>query len=63
MNNRPHRPEQQTPDNVAKATARIEKARKDGNTNLELNELGLTELPEAIGQLTQLQGLSLTATS
>lgn len=38
----------------------IEQARKTGATELDLSILGLTELPEAIGQLTQLQVLDLS---
>jgi len=43
----------------SEALARIEQARKTGATELDLSKLGLTELPEAIGQLTQLQKLKL----
>ena len=38
---------------------RIKEARATGATELDLSELGLTELPAAIGQLSQLQELDL----
>jgi len=42
-----------------RAEQRIERARRDGATKLDLNRMGLTEVPEAIGQLRQLQLLYL----
>ena len=41
----------------------IEEARAAGATELDLSGRGLTELPEAIGQLSRLQDLVLTTTS
>ncbi|MGK7904278.1 MAG: COR domain-containing protein [Hormoscilla sp.] len=41
------------------AEQRIEKARRDGARRLDLREMDLTEVPEAIGQLSQLQWLDL----
>lgn len=58
MSKQPRRRVQQTP-NLAEAEARIEKVRKDNNTLLDLSGLGLTELPESIAQLTQLERLSI----
>ena len=37
----------------------IEKAMKKGSTALDLSNLGLTALPESIGQLTNLEWLDL----
>lgn len=42
-----------------KAEERIERARKVGATRLSLAEMVLTELPESLSQLTQLQKLVL----
>ncbi len=47
-------------DKMAEAVTRIEKARKEGATSLNLSGLGLMTLPESIGQLTQLQSLSIS---
>ena len=44
----------------AKAEARIRDALKTGVTELHLRGLGLAELPESLGQLTQLQELDLS---
>jgi hypothetical protein len=41
-------------------SARIEEARKSKATVLNLFGEGLSQLPEALGQLSQLQGLDLT---
>jgi len=43
-----------------KAEELIEQARRDGTTKLDLRNMGLTEVPEAIGQLTRLQELYLS---
>ena len=48
-----------TSDGTDEATRRITKARARGHTELDLSGLGLSVLPEAIGQLSQLQGLYL----
>jgi len=45
-----------TPEEIAEE--RIEAARKSKATELDLSELGLTELPDSIGQLVQLRGLN-----
>ncbi len=42
-----------------KAEKKIEKALKSGATILNLHDMKLTELPESIGQLTQLANLNL----
>jgi Leucine-rich repeat (LRR) protein/GTPase SAR1 family protein len=42
------------------AERRIETARQEGATELDLSSMGLTEVPEAIGSLTQLQSLNLS---
>ena len=42
------------------AEKRIETARFEGSRDLDLGELGLTEVPEEIGSLTQLQRLNLS---
>ena len=41
------------------ALARIESAQRDGATSLDLSELGLTVMPDAIGNLAALQSLDL----
>ena len=41
------------------AEAKIEKAKKEGATELYLNSIGLTEIPSEIANLTQLQKLDL----
>lgn len=43
----------------SKALVRIEQAGKTGATKLDLSGLGLTELPESLGQLTKLEFLNL----
>ena len=43
-----------------KAEQRIEEAQRLGATGLDLSEMELTEVPEALGQLTQLQWLNLS---
>ena len=40
------------------AEERIEHARREKATELDLSSLGLTELPDSLGQLTQLQSLN-----
>ena len=45
---------------MAKARRRIEKARREGSLVLDLSWLGLTSVPEALGQLTALQTLSIS---
>lgn len=42
------------------AKRRIEAAHQEGATELDFSSLGLTELPEAIASLTQLQSLNLS---
>jgi len=42
-----------------KAERKIEEARRSGAPQLRLGGMGLTELPESLGQLTQLQSLIL----
>src|SRR5438128_12284109 len=42
------------------AEEKIEKARRSVATELDLSRMGLTELPESLGQLTQLQSLILS---
>jgi len=46
-----------------KAEQRIEQAWRDGAKELDLSGMGLTEVPEAIGQLTRLQRLDLSNNS
>ncbi len=58
MSKRSYSREQQTP-NLAEAMARIEAARRDAATVLDLSGLGLTEVPESVSQLTQLDQLHL----
>jgi internalin A len=41
------------------AEKKIKQALKSGATELDLDNMGLTELPESIGQLTQLTELNL----
>jgi internalin A len=57
----PKRPSKDSPRNPAteKALGRIEEARKSGARKLDLSLLKLSTLPEAIGQLSQLQELNL----
>ncbi|MDZ8089727.1 MAG: leucine-rich repeat domain-containing protein, partial [Nostoc sp. DedQUE12b] len=43
-----------------KAEQRIEKARREGAIELNLSNIKLTEIPEAIASLTQLQQLNLS---
>ena len=42
-----------------RAEEKIEEARREGATELDLVEMGLTKLPESLSQLTQLQKLVL----
>jgi len=44
------------------AEAKIKAARRTGATELNLSGLDLSELPESLGQLTQLQTLNFFAT-
>jgi internalin A len=44
-------------DTYRQAEERIERARQEKATELDLSDLGLTELPDSVGQLTQLQSL------
>ncbi len=46
---------EKTPEEIAEE--RIEGAHRAGAANLDLSSLGLRELPDSIGQLSQLQGL------
>jgi internalin A len=48
-----------TTDLISPAEARIQKALKKGESSLDLSELGLTELPESIVQLSRLRDLYL----
>lgn len=41
------------------AEQRIEQVRREGSTTLDLSGMGLTEVPEAIGSLTQLKELEI----
>jgi internalin A len=59
MSKQPRRQAQPNPDNLAEAMARIEKVRRDKDISLDLSSLSLTELPESIRQLPQLQRLFL----
>jgi internalin A len=59
MSEQPHQPTQQKPYQSARVVALIEEARKNQVRGLDLSLEKLTELPESIGQLTQLQTLSL----
>jgi internalin A len=59
MSEDPRRPEEQQRDPMSLAEARIRKARENLETSLDLSGLGLTELPESIAQLSQLQWLTL----
>ena len=59
MSEPPHRPEEQTEDPLSIAAARIEEARRSRSHVLDLTSLDLTEVPESIGQLSQLESLSL----
>ncbi len=43
-----------------KAEEKIEAARRSGATELNLSDMRLTELPESLGRLTQLQSLDLS---
>jgi internalin A len=56
----PKRPFKEPGDPAGKALDRIEEARKNGAQELSLPNLKLSALPEAIGQLTQLQELYLS---
>lgn len=55
--------QKQQPDMSDRVTALIEEARRSRATLLDLSRAGLIELPESIGQLTQLQSLSLANNS
>ncbi len=44
-------------DGYREAEKRIEATRRSGKTELDLSDLELTELPESLGQLAQLQRL------
>jgi C-terminal of Roc, COR, domain/Ras of Complex, Roc, domain of DAPkinase/Leucine rich repeat len=43
-----------------RAEQKIEKARRSGETELDLSKMGLIQLPESLGKLTQLKSLDLT---
>jgi internalin A len=60
MSRKPQRKNKQNDDPFSIALARIEQARKKPATKINLSRLGLAELPEAIGQLTQLKRLDLS---
>src|SRR5437588_369724 len=60
MSEQSRRPETKATDPTAIAEARIQEALKKRATELDLSGLGLTELPESIAQLSQLQMLSLS---
>ena len=57
----PERPPQPQPDSpgMAEALKRIEQARREGSTELDLAGLKLTTLPESLWQLTALKELRL----
>ena len=59
MTKRPQRQVQPSPGKLVDAIAIIEKVRLSRETSLSLVGLGLTEVPESIGQLTQLRTLEL----
>ncbi|HEX8472611.1 MAG TPA: leucine-rich repeat domain-containing protein, partial [Pyrinomonadaceae bacterium] len=60
MSKQPHRQTQQKPDVSARVAALIEEARKNQGAILNLSGEKLTELPESICNLTQLQVLDLS---
>jgi len=59
VSRQPHHLKARAIDAVSYANARIEEVRKNGATYLDLSNLGLTELPKSIGQLSQLVTLKL----
>ncbi len=59
MSSKLQRENKQNASQFSVALTRIEQARKTRATELNLSGLGLTELPELLGQLTQLQRLGL----
>jgi internalin A len=60
MGKQPHHPAQQQADASPHVSALIEEAWKSREITLDLSAKNLTELPESIGQLTQLQALHLS---
>ncbi|MCI0691348.1 TIR domain-containing protein [candidate division KSB1 bacterium] len=59
MSRKPPAENKPNADAFSEALTRIEQARETDATELDLSGLGLTELPEALGQLMQLQALNL----
>lgn len=59
MTKRPHRRTQPMPKNLAEAMRRIEEAHRNKEIKLSLEYLYLTELPDSIGELSQLRDLHL----
>ena len=59
MSKRPRRPKAKATDPTSIAEARIQEARKNRGTMLDLSGLDLTELPKSIVQISQLQKLYL----
>ena len=53
-------PEEKASQGFAEAERRIEKAKREKDIGLDLVSLGLTRLPETLGQLTALQSLDLS---
>ena len=59
MNDRPYPEQQRTSNEPSTALERIEMAHASGASELDLARQGLTELPEALFQLVNLQHLDL----
>lgn len=60
MSEHPKRRKEREAKGLADAHSRIEAARRNGAIELKLSGLALQELPESLGQLTQLQALNLS---
>jgi internalin A len=61
MTDRPHHRTEQTSDELSRVAALIEEARREQAIELHLIRQDLTELPDSISQLTQLQYISLNS--